>query len=281
MKKLVLAVVLAALVLAPAALAKELQSISVCGPEGCNSSSGIGIGSGSGGAAFEAFRAAFEGRPTATGAPATVLDAVPAGEFYKLGMLVRGDRRGAGRFSVEMWYVKPNLIRFLRGGYLEPFKRVPPPSAALLQRLAEGVRPYPAPEVVGAYVNGKRAAHPAAYAALFSGLASTEAKMSSNATWVDVTVTPDRANPWFTADMQFLYMPSEQALFFDKPVKVEDDVASAIARDGGLPLPEPDGSSWRRVVAIGILGAFLVVAAALLLLRRRPRGAKRAQPTTA
>jgi hypothetical protein len=280
MKKLLLAVVLAALVLAPAAFAKELQSISVCGPEDCNSSSGVG--SGSGGAAFEAFRVAFEGESTATGAPATVLDAVPAGEFYKLGMLVRGDHPGAGRFSVEMWYVKPNLIRFLRGGYPEPFKRVGPVAAALLQRLAEGVRPYPAPKAVGAYVNGKRAARPAAYAALFSGLASTEAKMSSNAKWIDVTVMPDRANPWFTADMQFLYMPSEQALFFDKPVKVEYDLASAIARDGGLPLPpEPDGSSWLRVVAIGILGTLLVGAAALLLLRRRPHDAKRAQPTTA
>ena len=42
MKKLLLVAVLAALVLAPAALGKELQSVSVCGPEGCNSSGGDG-----------------------------------------------------------------------------------------------------------------------------------------------------------------------------------------------------------------------------------------------
>src|SRR5215208_6118436 len=152
MKKLLLVAVLAALALAPTAFAKELQSISVCGPEGCNSSdggsgagggggAGAGPGSGSGGAAFAAFRAAFEGDPAAEGAAQTVLDAVPASEYYKLGVRVRGDHPPAGRFSIEMWYVKPNLIRFLRGGaYPEPFKRVDPAAAALLQRLARDVR---------------------------------------------------------------------------------------------------------------------------------------------
>jgi hypothetical protein len=289
MKKLVLAAVLAALALAPSALGKELQSVSICGPEGCNSSAGGGgagggaaDGGGPGSAAFVALTRAFEGDTDTAGAPKTVLDAVPVGPYYKLGVLVRGDQPPAGQFSVELWYVKPNLIRFLRAGaYPEPFKQLGPAASALLERLARDVKPYPAPKVVGAVVNGRRVAHPADYIGLFSGLKTIEPAMSGNARWVDVGVTPDRANPWFSADMQFLYMPDEQALFFDRPVQVGYDLASTIARDGGLPMPpKPDGRSWDGPVGVGVLALWLVVATGLFLVWRRPRR-PREQPTTA
>jgi hypothetical protein len=293
MRKLAFVVVVAALAAAPTALGKELQSVSVCGPEGCNSSGDGGAGAGAGGggagggggggAAFAALVRAFEGDTGSAGAPKTILDPVQAGEFYKLGVLVRGDHPPAGHFSVEMWYVKPNLIRFLRGGaYPEPFKRLGPAASALLARLASDLKPFPAPKVVGAYVNGKRAVNPAVYNGLFSGPETTEATLSDSSKWVNVSLMPDRANPWFAGDMQFLYMPTEQALFFDKPVKVGYDLAAAIARDGGLPAPpQPDARSWERPIAIGVLAFALVVAAAVFLIRRRPRDAERAQPTTA
>jgi len=288
MKKLLFAAVVATLALAPTALGKELQSVSVCGPEGCNSSDGGGAagagggGGGTGGAAFAEFRAAFEGDTDTAGAPRTVLDAVPVGSYYRLGVLVRGDYPPAGHFSVEMWYVKPNLIRFLRSGdRVEPFKRLGPAASSLLERLASDLKPYPAPKVVGAIVNGKRAAHPAEYIGLFGGLKTTDVSLASTSRWVDLGVTPDRANPWFTADMQFLYMPDDQALFFDKPVKVGYDLASTIARDGGLPMPpKPDGRAWGRPVGIGVFALWLVVATGLFLLWRRPRR-PREQPTPA
>jgi hypothetical protein len=289
MKKLLLVAVLAALALAPTALGKELQSVSVCGPEGCNSSDGGGGaagggggGGGTGGAAFMEFRSAFEGDTGTAGAPTTVLDSVPAGSYYKLGIRIRGDQPPAGHFSVEMWYVKPNLIRFLRAGdRVEPFKRLGPAASAMLEGLAHDLEPYPAPKVVGAIVNGKRAAHPAEYIGLFSGLKTTDVSLASSAHWVDLGVTPDRANPWFSAEMEFMYMPDEQVLFFDKPVKVGYDVASTIARDGGLPMPpKPDGRSWGRPVGIGVSALWLVVATGLFLLWRRPRR-PREQPTTA
>ena len=104
---------------------------------------------------------------------------------------------------------------------------------------------------------------------------------SSTSRWVDVGVTPDRANPWFSSGMEFLYMPDDQALFFDKPVKVGYELASMIARDGRLPLPpKPDGRSWGRPVGIGVIALWLVVAMGLFLLWRRPRR-PREQPTTA
>ena len=288
MKKLVLLVALAALAFAPSAFGKEVQSVSVCGPEGCNSSGGGsaggggGSGSGGGGAAFTALIRAFEGDPSATGAATTVLDAVPAGEYYKLGLDVRGDHPPAGRFSLELWYVKPNLIRFLRdGAYPEPFKRLGPTAAALLQSLSQDVKPYPAPKVVSAYVDGKPVPHPQGLIELFSGLPSTDANANQSPTFANLYLKANRANPWFSDAMEFLYLPDQQALFFDKPVKVPDDAARTIAETGGFPLPADRGRSWGRPVGVGILAVALLLAVTLFLLRRRPRSAERAQPTTA
>ena len=281
MKRLVFALVLAALALAPTALGKELQSVSVCGLGSCNSSDG-GTGGGDGGAAFAGLIRSFEGDPNATGSPATILDGVPAGEYYKLGANVRGDEPPAGRFSLEMWYVKPNLIRFLRdGAYPEPFKRVSPAAAELLQDLSRGVEPYPAPKVVRAYVDGKVVPRPQGLIELFSGLPSIDANANQAPTFANLSLKANRANPWFTDAMEFLYLPDQQALFFDKPVKVPDDAARTIAETGGFPLPADDGRSWARPVGIGILAFALLLGVTLVLLRRRPRSAERAQPTTA
>ena len=284
MKRLVFVLVLAALAFAPSALGKELQSVSVCGPEDCNSSGGGGSagGGGGGGAGFDALIRAFEGDPSASGAATTVLDAVPAGEYYKLGLRIRGDEQPSGRFSVELWYVKPNLIRFLRdGAYPEPFKRLGPSAAALLQSLSQGLKPYQAPKVVSAYVDGKPIPHPQGLIELFSGLPSTEANASESPTFANLYLKANRANPWFTDAMEFLYLPGQQALFFDKPVKVPDDAARAIAETGGFALPADGGRSWGRPIGIGIPVFALLLAVTLFLLRRRPRSAERAQPRTA
>lgn len=280
--RLVFGAIIAALVLAPAALGKELASVSICGSGGCISSGGGAGGGGGGGtpAGFDAIARAFEGE---LGGSAIVRDAVPVGEYYKLGVHVLGDQPPPGEFSVEMWYVKPDLIRFVRDGtYPSPFQRLGPAAGALLERLSRDVKPYPSPKIVGASVNGNRAARPSEYLALFGDLPKADPTLATDPRWANVSVVPNRANPWFTADMQFLYMPSEQALFFDKPVKVGYDLASMIARDGGLPAPpKPDGRSWDRPVGIGILAFFLLVGSTVLVLRRRPGHAKGAQPTTA
>jgi hypothetical protein len=283
MKRLVFALVLAALAFAPSALGKELESVSVCGLGGCNSSDGGGsAGGGGGGAAFDALIRAFEGDPSSTGAATTVLDAVPAGEYYKLGLNVRGDDQPAGRFSLELWYVKPNLIRFLRdGAYPEPFKRLGPTAAALLQSLSQGVKPYAAPKVVSAYVNGKAIPHPQGLIELFSGLPSMEAPANASPTFANLYLKANRPNPWFSDSMEFLYLPDQQALFFDKPVKVPDEAARTIAATGGFSLPADGDRSWGRPIGIGILALALLLAVTLFLLRRRPQRAERAQTTTA
>ena len=117
MKRLLL-VLAAALAVPGTAVAKEVQSVSVCGADGCKAVPG----------AVAPFRDVFEGQGTAN-EPRTILGAVPVAPFYKIGIKIRGDETHT--FSLVMWYVRPNLIRRRRGSrprLPEPWKQVPSPS---------------------------------------------------------------------------------------------------------------------------------------------------------
>src|SRR6266498_3362088 len=106
MRKALLLAALATLAMPALAQAKEIKTLALCGPSGCEQAQ-------SGDQRLAAFRGAF-----------------------------RGDDVPAGHFSIELWYVAPNLIRFTAdNGGSEPFKRVGPASASLLQELARDVEP--------------------------------------------------------------------------------------------------------------------------------------------
>jgi hypothetical protein len=281
MKWFVLAAAAAALALPATASAKEVQSISVCGPSDCNSTGGGSADT----EALNTFRLAFEGGQVA-GAPVAALGAVPVGDYYRIGIRMRGDDPPAGQFSVEMWYVEPDLIRW-RGDdrYTESFKRVPPAVASILQGLSRDLKPYAAPRVITARIDGKRASDPSPYIGLFADLPTAEPALEPQERWASLGLTPDRANPWFNASVEFMYLPRSRVLFLGDPVKVGHDLATTIARDGNLPLPVGDGDGgWGRPVGFTILGIWFVVATVLFIISqrpRRPRPARQAQPTTA
>jgi hypothetical protein len=268
MRKALLAVAVAALAVPGLAQAKEIESVAVCGPSACEESQ-------SGDQRLAALRGTFEGGPG--GGPPAVLSAVLLGDYYRLGIGIRGDEPPAGRFSVELWFVAPNLVRFTGNGMSEPFKRIGPTSASLLQELARDVKPFPSPQIVGATINDKRVAQPQKLIGLFSGLPSVD---DPNADFgrkmATLYVEPNHENPWFGA-YPLLYMPETQVLMLDEPVQVDHETASTIAELGGFaPPPESDdGIGWGRPVGIGIFGFWLVLASALYVasVRRRREAA--------
>jgi hypothetical protein len=269
MRKALLLAALATLAMPALAQAKEIKTLAVCGPSGCEQAQ-------SGDQRLAAFRGAFEGDGPGGGPPA-VLAAVPAGEYYRLGIEIRGDDVPAGHFSIEMWYVAPNLIRFTAdNGGSEPFKRVGLASASLLQELARDVKPFPRPQVIDATVNDKRVADPQKLNALFTGLPGVEDPNGDfGRKMATLFLKPDHDNPWFGA-YSLLYMPETQVLMLDEPVKVERDTATLVAETGGFAPPPSadDGNGWGRPVGIGILVFWLVLASVLYVaLTRRRREA--------
>ena len=260
MKRLLL-VLAAALAVPSTAAAKEVQSVSVCGANGCKTVAG----------AVAPFRDTFEGQGTAN-EPRTILGAVPVSQFYKVGIRIRGD--ATHTFSIVMWYVRPDLIRFgggLRDTLSEPWKQVPASLAAQLESAAVSLEPYPAPRVMKAYVNDRQVANPRTYIGLFSNLSSTDATTDSGKGFVNIALTPDRQNPWFASGVSLLYLNSAQALFLAKPLKVDDKLAQRIAQDARM--PNPVRSSGWHPVKLGILIGWIPIAVAvgLAYVRRRDR----------
>lgn len=260
MKRLLL-VLATALAVPGTAAAKEVQSVSVCGGNGCRAVAG----------AVAPFRDMFEGQGTAN-EPRTVLDAVPVSSFYKIGIKIRGDETHT--FSIVLWYVRPDLIRFadgMRDTLSEPWKRVPSSFAAQLESAAAPLEPFPAPRVMKAIVNDRQVANPRAYIGLFANLPSIEATTDAAEGFVNIALTPDRWNPWFASGVSLLYLNDSQALFLAKPLKVDDKLAERIARDARM--PNPVRSSGWHPVKLGILIGWIPIALAvgLAYVRRRHR----------
>jgi hypothetical protein len=252
--------------------AKEIQSVSVCGKNGCKAVAG----------AVQPFRDTFEGQGGAN-EPRTILGAVPVRPFYRVGIRIKGDRTAAGTFSIAMWYLPPNVIRFgggVRDLLSEPFRRIPAALAAQLQAATTGLQPFPAPRVMRAYVDDKRVDDARMYIHLFDNLQPTDATADTGTQFVNLALVPDRPNPWFADGVTFLYSNEAQSIFLVKPLKVGDDLAGRIADDAGLPSPVRDsGAGWGKPVGAGILSVAVLLAIGFLVAVSRRR--HRAQPSTA
>ncbi|HEX8083170.1 MAG TPA: LPXTG cell wall anchor domain-containing protein [Solirubrobacteraceae bacterium] len=116
-----IALVLTALLLtlAPAAAAKELGRVSVCGADGCNDVS------------EQATHAVLDG-----GAP-TIREARPSEEHFVVRITVMEGKRELDRFDVQ-WFPKARLLRGADGFWM----RTPAATHAELARLTSGMKPY-------------------------------------------------------------------------------------------------------------------------------------------
>jgi len=268
MRRAVVALAFAALAWPGAALAKEVKSVAVCGATACDEV---------GGGQSQQFIALFQDPPDLPGgsggdaAVGAVLDPVPVGSYYRVVVTMGGG--GERTFRAVFFYVKPNLFRLLdeNGALSIPFRRIDASFVREVERIADGLEPYPAPRVIAATVNDKAVAHPAKLIELFDGT-RVEPGIDSGQRFATVYLRPDRANPWFTANVQFLYKPDTQLLILDEPLKVDRDTAALLADAGGFPLPAADGGrDWIRPAGFGVVVVALALAAALALVRTRRR----------
>jgi hypothetical protein len=215
-----------------AAAAKELHSVSVCGPSGCATL-----------AAGPQLRALASTLGTQ---PHSVLRSVPLSQYYRVDLRIRGDHE-IGHFG--FFFVPPNLLRPAEGdGVDTPFNALPPAAARVLSSLAARVGAFPAPRVVEARVDGERVGDPGRYGALFHALPPADG-LAANAS-VQILLTPDRPNPWFRTGRPLLYAPDRRVLVLDRPLHVPDELADAIARDAHLRSTASSGVSWPGVAIV-------------------------------
>jgi hypothetical protein len=230
-------VAVAALAWPAAVAAKELHSVSVCGPSGCATL-----------AASSQLRTLASTLGTQ---PRSVLRSIPLSPYYRVDLRIRGDHE-VGHF--RLFFVPPNLLRPAEGDGIDtPFNALPPTAARVLSSLAARVHAFPAPRVVEARVDGKRVSDPGRYGALFRALPPVEG-LAANAS-VEIVLTPNRANPWFRTGRPLLYAPDGRVLVLDRPLRVPDELADAIARDAHLRSTASGGVSWP---GLAIVGAWLV-----------------------
>lgn len=269
MKNAIVALALAVLVWPGAAAAKELKSVTVCGADACREVSHerlqqyIGI--------FMDPPGVPGGRTGDVAKVSSVRDSVPVAPYYKIGLKARGG--GTRTFDAVYWYVRPDLFRPAgdRGTLIDPFRRISAPFVQDIARIAEGLEPYPPPRVVRATVGEIPLAQPGRLTALFSGTRVSEESASTGGTTATLYLRPNRANPWFAANMQFLYLPESQILLLDNPVRVDPDIASWIARQGGFAPTVDRDRDWVRTAGLGVVVFGLLLALALYVVRTRRR----------
>jgi hypothetical protein len=244
----------AALAWPSAAAAKEIHSVSVCGPNRCATL-----------AAGPPLRVLASTMGTQ---PRSVLGTVPVSPYYRVDIRVRGEHE-IGHF--RLFFVRPNLLRPAEGDGIDtPFNALPPAAAHVISSLAGRVDPFPAPRVVDARIDGKRVADPNRYAALFRGLPAADGTAAH--TSVRLVLTPDRANPWFRAGRPLLYAAKRHVVVLDRPLRVPDEVAKTIARDANLESTASSGVSWP---GLAIVGAGILLSTGWYVstrLRRRSNG---------
>ena len=248
MWKWLLPVAAVALAWPSAAGAKELASVSVCGPTGCATLAS--------GPRLRTLASVMGSQPR------SVLTSVPLSSYYRVDLAIRGDHE-IGHF--RLFFVRPNLLRPAEGDGMDtPFNALPPAAARLVASLATEVKPYPAPRVVEARVDGRRAAEPQTYARLFAALPAADGQVTD--TSVQLVLRPDRANPWFRVGRPLLYSPRGRVLVLDSAFRVPDEFANAIERDANLRRTASSSVSWP---GLAIVAAWFLLSAGWYVSTRR------------
>src|SRR5690349_8834311 len=153
MRRLILVLALAALALPGQALAKEVESVAVCGVGACSDAGHP-----------QQFITLFQD-PGGLGTEnvVSVLEPVPVQSYYRVVVTMGGPNERP--FRTTFFFVQPNLYRMLdeRGVLSIPFRRLPlsSPLVAEVRRLASKLEAFPAPQVVGAVLNDRQVARPA------------------------------------------------------------------------------------------------------------------------
>jgi hypothetical protein len=253
--KRLLVIVVAALVFPGAAAAKEFKAVTLCGASGCATSSAP-EDVGPLGVAFEDNRL-LEVAPPAVQA------------YYRVEINV------GGTDSWTQWYV-PGAHVF------STFDENALPvwwdsqALAVFRKLALRVKPFSAPTLSKAVVDGKRVSDPNAYLPLIGGLPGTM-QASANGKWIQLVLTPSRPSPWLQDTTPIMFSPDASVLELYQPRRVPLALANVIRADAGLPTLST-GDGGLGPIEWGVLVGWIPIVIALGLFWTRRRGRPSAAP---
>ena len=258
MKRLVFAFALLALLAVPApAMAKELTSVSVCGPDGCNDLSGPG-----------------NLRDFPTGGEPTGQTPAPAA-FYEVRYKIDADGHND---AWTTWYV-PSAKLLASIGEREGVTWMPL-DAPELAALTKGLKPFAKPGITSVTIGSREVTDdPASYLRLFTVESDGYAVPQGLADWEPIVFQSKSKSPWTAAETGLFYSPSNGMLQRGiEIVKLPSGMSSDIR--SGESLAEGSSFPWQTAL-LAVLGAAALLFAATMIRPLRRRIFVRRAPTTA
>ncbi len=258
MKRLVLAFALLVLLVVPTpAMAKELKSVSVCGPDGCNDLSGAG-----------------NLRDFPTGGEPTGQTPAPAA-FYEVSYTI--DAEGQTD-SWTTWYV-PSAQLLASIDEREGIAWMPL-DAPQLAALTKGLKPFARPEITSVTIGSRKVTdNPASYLRLYTVESAGNTVPQGLADWEPIVFQSKSKSPWTAAETGLFYSRSNGMLqrgieIVKLPAGMAADVRSGESLAGGSSFP------WRTVLFALLAAAALLIAGGTIKPLRRRMHIRRA-PTPA
>jgi hypothetical protein len=233
--------------------AKELSSFMACGVAGCAETRDPAL------LRRLIHAVELQGEPVSTRTPS------PA-PFLRLEFQAKGDAGTSPAFS--QYYVpslgnlaiqtNPDAWTWVRAGRLQD----------LIDRVAAGVKPFPAPRIARVEIGGKVARDPASYSRLFRLGVPTD-DYPDDGDWKDIRLETARPSPWSTGAATLAYSPSTDVLWRGSEfVKVPSRLAARLEARKSL-AGATTASSFPWAAFLGGIGAAAVVVPAAFLVRRR------------
>jgi hypothetical protein len=237
-----------------AAQAKELRSVQACGASGCTRVADPALLH----RLIRVFESQREPDATATPAPA---------RYLRIDFEMRGD--GGPGPSFSHYYVPGAGVAAMETGpgqwtWIRPQPRL----IRLYERVAAATKPFAAPTIDAARVNGREVADAASYALLLTIDGPQGHPNLSKSDWQQIVLSSARPNPWTSGKTFLQYSPSTNLLWRgDQFIELPAGVASAIEQARPLRLREDGSLAWVAVPAA--LGAAAVAGVGVVARRRR------------
>jgi hypothetical protein len=249
MKRLVLLVIAAALVVPASAGAKGLVGVEACGTNGC---------------VKQRLATPQDDGRLFSGLGGVVQPAAP-GPWLRVFLLI-GEPNGVARKGIPFFYVPGAglLVQPGNGSDQPAWWRPSGRLRTIVRALAERVRPFAMPRV-SVTVDDRRVADPQSYLRLYTIGTKTTAYPTEDAS-VILDYQSNPVTPWTTGNYMVVYPKSHLLVRDGQIVAIDDAVTKRIVRGASL-ASEPSSFPWLPVGAAVLFPAF--GAAALLRFRRR------------
>ena len=255
MKK-VLLLVAAALVLAPAAPAKELLGMQLCGASGCATDKDKSLAG-----LMRSGPLGGDGQAIAPAAP---------GKWYRVYALAGDHGKVYGKMPLYWVPSGDSLVLPGDNAQTPTWQRPNANWRAVLTRLAAKVEPFAAPTLTAVRLNGDAASDPQSYLSLFT-VGEKATTYPKDVDSIQIVLESKRRTPWTDGNYLALYPKSNLLVRDGQLVSIPVTVSDAVV--DGVSLDRRDAFPWISLL-VGLAVIVLVLGGAWFL----PRPAARAQP---